>query len=79
MTSKEMREQRTHEILNGRVQQVELNADAFAVKHIGKSRMLQALDYLIKKRKARTDDPGRELAIMEFELRKKAVQRMIRE
>ena len=59
MTSRRLREQRTNDILQGKVKQAELNADAYAVKHIGKNRMLQALDYLIKKRKARTNDPGK--------------------
>ncbi len=49
-------------------------ADAFAVTYVGKNVMLRALDYLINKRKQRTNDPGKELAIKEFQLRKKAIQ-----
>ena len=69
------REERMNSILEGRVQEVESRADAFAVDQIGKNKYLRCFDYLIKKRKERRDD-GMELAIREFELRKKAVQRL---
>ncbi len=69
------REVRLNRIMEGHVQEIELRADSFAVDHIGKNKYLRCLDYLIKKRKERRDE-GMGLAIQEFELRKKAVQRI---
>ena len=69
------REERLSCVLAGRVQEKELKADVFAANQIGKNKYLRCLDYLIKKRKERKDD-GMELALREFELRKKAVQRI---
>lgn len=80
----EMAERSTQSVLRERRQQLEagkvfepeLNADAFAVNHVGKSTMIQAIDYMIKKRKERKNDPVKELSLKEFELRKKAISRM---
>lgn len=67
---------RTRHILSGKVQSQELKADAFAARYMGKNKTIQALDYLIQKRRKRPIDPGKEIAIKEFENRKKAVQRL---
>ncbi len=67
---------RTENIIKGKVQDAELNADSFAVKHIGKNKMIRTMDYMIKKRKERKNDPGKEIAIREIELRKKAIQKL---
>ena len=74
-TQKILRDRRLS-ISAGFVQEHELKADAFAEKHIGKNKMIQAIDYMIKKRKKRIDDPIKEIAIKEFELRKKAITRL---
>ena len=74
LTSDDIRHQRHDLILQGKVQECELNADAFAVAIVGKNTMLRALDYMINKRRLRTEDPGKEIAIKEFQLRKRAIQ-----
>ncbi len=75
-TSDDIRHQRIDLISKGQVTESELKADAFAVQYVGKNTMLRALNYLINKRKQRKDDPGKELAIKEFQLRSKAIQRL---
>lgn len=72
LTTESIMEDRTACIMGGKVMDRELKADAFAVKCIGKNKFLRSLDYLINKRKQRGDD-GMQLALKEFELRKKAV------
>lgn len=66
---------RLNAILSGKVDEHELRADAFAISCVGKNTFMRAMDYMIKKRKQRGDN-GMELAIKEFELRKKAAQKM---
>ena len=74
-TPESIRKERMQSILEGRVQEIEKNADAFAVKHMGKNTYLRSLDYLINNRKQR-NDVGMKIAILELELRKKAVKNM---
>ena len=76
MTNDIVRDQRMACLLNGKVMNVELEADAFAIKHVGKNTFMRTMDYMIKKRKERINDPGKELAIYEFELRKKAAKKL---
>ena len=59
----------------GKVHESEANADRYAVMYAGKSRVINALDLLIRRRKERSD-PGMAIAIKEFELRKQLVKRM---
>ena len=75
ISNDKMKDIRTEAILHGKVQMQELKADAFAVKYVGKNTFMRTMDYMIKKRIQRGDD-GMELAIKEFEMRKKAVQNM---
>lgn len=70
-----VRERRLVAIQNGKVQTQELKADAFSVQYVGKNTFMRAMDYMIKMREKRGDD-GAALAIKEFELRKKAVQKL---
>lgn len=72
----QLKREREENIINGVVSEMELKADAFAVKHVGKNTFMRAIDYMIKKRKLRANDPGKEWALREFELRKKSIQRM---
>jgi len=74
-TSKAVAEDRMQCIQEGRVQESERKADAFAVSIVGKNLFIRCIDYLIRKRKQRSDK-GMYLAIKEFELRKKYVQRI---
>ena len=74
-TPESIRRERMQSILEGRVQEIEKNADAFAVKHVGKNTYLRSLDYLINNRRQR-NDVGMKIAILELELRKKAVKNM---
>lgn len=67
---------RTTCVFLGLVEPHELNADRFSVEQVGKSAVMNALDYLIQERKKRPYDPGRELAIKEFENRKKAIKKL---
>ena len=53
----------------------EKKADEFAAKEIGKAAMMTCLDKMISIRKKR-NDAGMEVAIKEFELRKKALQKL---
>ena len=66
---------RNEAVKNGKVLDMELNADKFAVEQLGKSAVINALDFLISERKKR-NDLGMESAIKEFEMRKKAIKRM---
>ena len=75
ITNQQIREDRLRCIKAGKVQEMELNADAFAVSCVGKNTFLRALDYLIVDRKKR-NDKAMPVAIKEFELRKKAVQKI---
>ena len=72
-TTKTIKDERLRCILEGCVQEIEKNADAFAVSVVGEHTVVRMLDYLIDKRRERKDK-GMELAIREFELRKEAVQ-----
>lgn len=75
VTNKQIQEERVNCIRENRVMEIELAADEFAVSHVGKNVFLRSLDYLIQTRRAR-NDTGMFMAIKEFELRKKAVQKM---
>ena len=75
VTNKENQEDRLDNIFKGVVQEKELKADAFAVSCVGKNTFLRALDCLIARRKKR-NDKAMDIAIREFELRKKAVQKI---
>jgi len=74
-SDKEIREERRKCTVMGTVQEVELKADAFAIKQVGKNTFNRTMDYMIRARKKR-NDPGMELAIMELELRKKAAKKL---
>ena len=73
MKADEVKANRMQLIMQGKVQPHELAADRYAAKHVGVTVMLRALDYLISVRKKRENDPGKSIAIREFELRKKAL------
>ena len=75
LTSQSVRAERTSLIEQSKVSPEEAAADRFAVENAGKSRFINALDYLIATRRKR-NDPAMALAIREFESRKKAVQRL---
>ena len=73
ITNKSIKDERLQCVLEGRVMEQERKADAFAVIHVGKNTFMRAMDYMIRKRRERNDN-AMELAIKEFELRKKAVR-----
>lgn len=73
MTNAGIKDERMQCIIEGRVMEQEKKADAFAIKHVGKNTFMRAMDYMIRKRRER-GDAAMELAIREFELRKKAAQ-----
>lgn len=73
--NKELMNNRVKYVENNKVIPMELNADKFAVNELGKTSVINAIDYLILLRKKRNDD-GMQLAIKEFELRKAAIKRM---
>lgn len=75
VTNQSIQDERTACILNGKVQEIELKADEFAVKCAGKNTFMRAMDYCIAQRKKRADK-DMHLAIKEFELRKKAAQKI---
>ncbi len=75
VSNEKIKDIRADAILHGKVQMQELRADAFAVQHVGKNTFMRTMDYMINKRRQRSDT-GMELAIKEFELRKKAIQNM---
>ena len=74
-SDKEVQEKRTSCILAGKIQEEELMADAFAIKQVGKNTFNRTMDYLIRARQKRNDE-GMQLAIKEFELRKKAAKKL---
>jgi RimJ/RimL family protein N-acetyltransferase len=57
-------------IKKGKVQKNELEADKFAIQQCGINDYIDFIDCMIELRKARVNDPAREYAIKEFELRK---------
>lgn len=73
VTNESIKDERLRCVLEGRVMEQELKADAFAVKYVGKNTFMRTMDYLIKRRRERADN-AMDLAIKEFELRKKAVR-----
>ena len=75
ITNRQIQEERDRCIRNGLVYDIERKADAFAVKYVGKAAFLSSLDYLIELRRQR-NDPYMDMAIKEFELRKRAVKNM---
>jgi TPR repeat protein len=74
-SSKEAMLKRSQYISMGKVDPKELDADRFAVEHCGKNAVMQMLDHMISVRRSRNtfDSP---IAIMEAELRKRAVMRL---
>lgn len=73
-TTEEKRNARLSAILAGKVLEEELRADEFAVRCVGKNTFMRYIDYAIRQRKLRGDE-AMKLAIREFELRKKAIQK----
>lgn len=67
---------RSAKIIHGDVQAHELAADRYAANIIGIPVMIRALDYLSDLRKKRKNDPLKDVALREFELRKKALLEM---
>ena len=74
ITNDMIREERLRCLREGRVMDCELKADAVAISHVGKNTFMRSMDYLIKKRRER-NDAGAQMAITEFELRKKAAKK----
>lgn len=72
---KEIQDERMKCILAGTIQEQERKADAFAIKHVGKNTFNRTIDYLIRARQKR-NDKAMQLAIREFELRKKAARKL---
>ena len=72
---KTVNEERLSLIRAGKVQSIELAADSFAIKECGIEAFIEFIDFMIELRKKRIDDPGKELDIKEFELRKEAALR----
>lgn len=68
-----LRLERVRCVERGSVMPNELEADAFACREVGKHTMNMMLDLLIEERRKRADG-GAELAIREFQLRKKAIR-----
>lgn len=68
-------EDRRKHLAAGTVQPEELFADQFAVRMCGKSRVINALDWVINRRLIKNDEYA-DAAIMELRQRKKAVQRL---
>ncbi len=75
ISEEDIRKERMKCAQEGRIQEVEKNADAFAARIVGKNTFMRAMDYMIARRKER-NDTWMNVAIREFELRKKAVQNM---
>lgn len=75
VSNQQIKEERAMCIKTGRVYEMERKADAFAVRYVGKASFLGSLDFLIENRRRR-NDIGMDLAIKEFELRKRAVKNM---
>lgn len=74
LTNQFIQDERMRCIHEGRVMEMELKADAVAISYVGKNTFMRSMDYMIKKRRER-GDVGAQLAIREFELRKKAAQK----
>lgn len=74
-SDKEVQDARLSCILAGTIQEEERMADAFAIKQVGKNTFNRTVDYLIRARQKRNDE-GMQLAIKEFELRKKAAKKL---
>ena len=74
--NEEIKKVRLKHIFNNTVQKEELNADMFAVEQLGKSRVINELNYMKQQRLKRKNDPGKEFAIKEYDLRIKAVKQM---
>lgn len=74
LTNQMIQEERMQCIMENRVMKVERNADIFAISHSGKRTFIRAMNYMIRKRRERADEPLyiKQMAIREFELRKKA-------
>lgn len=70
-TTDDVKNDRLRCVLEGRVQEQERKADAFALACVGRNTFMRTIDYLIHQRQKRKDD-GMAIAIREFELRKKA-------
>ena len=75
MTNDAVMKLRQRYIERGDVMPEESQADAFAVKQCGKRAVRDAIDILIKRRKER-GDIGMHLAIKEFEVRKRKIQKL---
>lgn len=75
LTNKQIQEERLRCTRIGRVHEKERRADLVAVRYVGKATFLRSMDYLIERRKRRNDAAG-DIAIREFELRKRAVKNM---
>lgn len=74
-TDEIIQNERMRYILQGRVMEMELKADAVAIKYVGKDTFIRAMNYMAKKRRER-GGADIELAIREFELRKKAARKL---
>lgn len=68
-----LRLERVRYVERGSVMPNELEADAFACREVGKHTMNMMLDLLIEERRKRADG-GVDLAVREFQLRKKAIR-----
>lgn len=71
--ARDMAEERMQCVMEGRVQEMDRKADAFAVASVGKNTFMRSLDYL-KKKRMETVDNSMVYEIKELELRKKAVR-----
>ena len=74
-SNRNLDEDRLECIKQGKVQGIELAADRFAIDQCGLDNFLCFIDCMIKLRKGRENDPGREFALKEYELRKEAALR----
>ena len=68
VSDKMIRQSRKLSIQEGHVSAQETEADAFAISEVGTKRMIDALSFLIEKRK-KINDANAKLAIREMELR----------
>ena len=73
VTNRMIQEERRRCIMSGKVVENERRADEFAIANVGKRAFLRSMNYLIKKREER-GDKDMNIAIREFELRKKAAR-----
>lgn len=74
LTTEIVQSERTRLIKQGKVQEEELKADAFAISCVGKNTFMRWIDHMIKRRIERGGDMH--LALQEFELRKKAARKL---